>query len=185
MADPGKFNDWTAVFATLGSVAIALVSVTIGCWNWIRRAIRAVKLSDDWHTWLGDRPVDARKEIDRVVQRCTSIAEIQRELLSERMGLGFFVSDPMGEWTWTNGVLRSMFESDSEDMRGFKWLSKIVEATEAHTEWLNCVGRQIPYRHEYSVRRSDGDKRARARAFACVTNRGELLAFVGYVEWVD
>jgi PAS domain-containing protein len=183
--DPGKLNDWTTLLVTLGSLIAGLVGVLVGCWGWIKRMVRSVRLSDDWHDRFGSRPVDVIKELHKVSQRCASIAEIQRELLSERLGLGCYVCDPNGECIWSNAVLREMLELDSQQMLGFGWLSTVVEKTAVHEEWLQSIGRRIPYDAEYTVRRSDGNRRARTRAFACVTHDGTMLAYVGYVEWIN
>ena len=150
-----------------------------------RRLCRVLPAIDGLHELFGDNPIE---ELHRLcVDTRASVGEIEiRQRIAERhLTIGVYVTDTAGRCTWANDYLCDAFGIDSSDMRGFGWLSAILENERfrVHQVWSSAVENQLPYEQHYTVAPRDGRANWRAYTEAWPVRVAEkIICYVGYVR---
>lgn len=154
-------------------------------WRWIRRALRAIRLADDFHHHFGDRCVEDIKRFVDEIRRCHTESEIRHRLAENYLLIGVYICNRDGLLTWANEHLCERFGLDMHSLEGNGWLSALPEEDreDAYNHWMAAVRNHIPYDCRYTIinQRTNKVQAMRTRAYSIRDDKNEVQCYVGYV----
>lgn len=152
-------------------------------WRRIVAVLRAAGLSDRLHMRFGVDPVEQLFTSIASLRRVHSEIDIRQRILAEHIQLGIYVSSPDGACTWANEVICELFGLNSEEMKGYGWLTSVKESDRrrVHEEWRYAVDQGIPYSNHYFIVVDGNEIAVESRACAAVVD-GVIICYVAWVK---
>lgn len=185
MFNPHHFNAWFDFVikgvALLGMVGTALAA-SWASWFWCkrmaRRLVRALHLSDDFHTGFGVNPVDAIEKRFSGLELRLSRSEIVAELRQKHYGFAVYICDRTGSCTFVNEALCQLFQISREEALEHGWARSLPpeDMERVVVAWETAIRLNMPYEQRYTV-----------HGVPCITRAvplridGEVHEFIGYV----
>lgn len=81
----------------------------------------------------------------------SAIEEMRLNIIENATGIGIYLCDSNGNYTYANKTLAKMFLTDQESMLGHGWLTSIIDKKTAFDNWQFAVKNKTPYRDVYSI----------------------------------